>query len=320
MADNYNSLYTGPEIDASVGKVLTTQDAWDGAVAAQLPAGGDEGQILIKTGAADYATGWKTPVFVRPNLLDNWYWVYGKTIDNNNPYSSFGTFPINQRGRVEYDPVTNLSSTSLGSIDRWVNNGSNYLKATINDDSVTLANPSGYNRLFIQMAPQGRWPAGEYTASILVSESTGSISFGPRYLSTGGKSYTMSITGMTGLIEHTVTVEDPAEGGTDERPDRFVIILGVRASITVKAVKLEIGDTQTLAHQEDGEWVLNEIPNYAEELLKCQRYLQAFSAQALRPTYGIDFRPVMATAQPTPINNWTIGSTDYYLASSEPTP
>ena len=44
------------------------------------------------------------------------------------------------------------------------------------------------------------------------------------------------------------------------------------------AVKLEIGPQQTLAHQEDGVWVLNEIPDYGEELTKCMRYLQVLAA------------------------------------------
>lgn len=44
------------------------------------------------------------------------------------------------------------------------------------------------------------------------------------------------------------------------------------------AVKLELGSQQTLAHQEDGVWVLNEIPDYGEELTKCMRYLQVLAA------------------------------------------
>lgn len=43
------------------------------------------------------------------------------------------------------------------------------------------------------------------------------------------------------------------------------------------AVKLEMGSQQTLAHQEDGVWVLDEIPDYGEELTKCMRYLQIIS-------------------------------------------
>ena len=40
--------------------------------------------------------------------------------------------------------------------------------------------------------------------------------------------------------------------------------------MTPIAAKLELGSQQTLAHQdEDGNWVLNEIPNYNEQLLRC---------------------------------------------------
>ena len=42
---------------------------------------------------------------------------------------------------------------------------------------------------------------------------------------------------------------------------------------TFVAAKLELGSQQTLAHQDaDGNWVLNEIPNYGEQLARCQRY------------------------------------------------
>jgi hypothetical protein len=42
--------------------------------------------------------------------------------------------------------------------------------------------------------------------------------------------------------------------------------------IQIYAVKLEFGPEQTLAHQENGAWVLNEIPDYGQELAKCQRF------------------------------------------------
>lgn len=44
------------------------------------------------------------------------------------------------------------------------------------------------------------------------------------------------------------------------------------------AVKLELGSQQTLAHQDSsGAWVLNEIPDYGDELTKCMRYLQVIT-------------------------------------------
>ena len=42
---------------------------------------------------------------------------------------------------------------------------------------------------------------------------------------------------------------------------------------TFVAAKLELGSQQTLAHQdENGNWQLNEIPDYGEQLRRCQRY------------------------------------------------
>lgn len=50
---------------------------------------------------------------------------------------------------------------------------------------------------------------------------------------------------------------------------------------TIRAVKLELGTQQTLAHQENGVWVLNEIPDYVEQLRKCQRYLYVQSGSMM---------------------------------------
>lgn len=63
-------------------------------------------------------------------------------------------------------------------------------------------------------------------------------------------------------------------------------------SPVILAVGLELGSQQTLAHQDaNGAWVLNGIPDYAEQLLKCQRYLrptgtQFITSQASGNMYG----------------------------------
>lgn len=44
------------------------------------------------------------------------------------------------------------------------------------------------------------------------------------------------------------------------------------STLHLVAVGLELGPQQTLAHQENGVWVLNEIPDYWEQLRKCQVY------------------------------------------------
>lgn len=83
-----------------------------------------------------------------------------------------------------------------------------------------------------------------------------------------------------------------------------------------KAVKLELGSTQTLAHQDaNGNWVLNDPPpDKALELAKCQRYYQVFDTEALRPTRAEDFRPPMRV---TPaLGTISIGGTTYYTADA----
>lgn len=45
------------------------------------------------------------------------------------------------------------------------------------------------------------------------------------------------------------------------------------SDLHILAAKLELGTQQTLAHQDDnGNWALNEIPDYGEQLARCQRY------------------------------------------------
>lgn len=67
-----------------------------------------------------------------------------------------------------------------------------------------------------------------------------------------------------GITVHTFTVPDDASVGC-------VRIWGrASGSGVIRAIKLELGSVQTLAHQDaSGEWVLNEIPDKNEELLKC---------------------------------------------------
>lgn len=58
---------------------------------------------------------------------------------------------------------------------------------------------------------------------------------------------------------------------------------------TIVAVKLEIGDTQTLAHEENGVWVVKEIPDFDEELSKCQKYLRVASWDTSAWTTGYGY-------------------------------
>lgn len=49
----------------------------------------------------------------------------------------------------------------------------------------------------------------------------------------------------------------------------FIWATTLMQAATIRAVKLELGPEQTLCHQENGAWVLNEIPDYEEEYYRC---------------------------------------------------
>ena len=88
------------------------------------------------------------------------------------------------------------------------------------------------------------------------------------------------------------------------------------AQILVHAAKLELGSQQTLAHQDaDGNWILNEIQDYGEQLSRCQRYFQLYSTADNRPSKAVDCRPTMHTdpSQGTII----IDGTTYYYNTAD---
>ena len=184
------------------------------------------------------------------NLLDNWY---------------FGN-PVNQRGKTTY------SGAGYG-IDRW--------KATTNITSVTV-DSGGYLTVVGGSDSAAVEETAEYpllegtvlTLSALMRCSTQGC--GVQFNFGGTYSSTVAVTG-TGdweLVKLTATV--PSGGAAPAVRFRNY---GVAGTFDVMAVKLELGSQQTLAHQgSSGAWVLNELPDYGEQLIKCMRYLQVLAA------------------------------------------
>lgn len=176
-----------------------------------------------------------------PNLLDNWY---------------FGN-PVNQRGQ------TSWVVTDTYTIDRWKIEG--YIVGedkgvTLNNNSVTIFDnitSEGYIGIF-EMLENNLARNTEITISVLTA---------------------------TGLCVFSTTV--PEADATVRAKDfqnftLYFYILSGHQSVTLRckagqsesfyAVKLELGTQQTLAHQENGVWVLNEIPKFGDQLAECLRY------------------------------------------------
>lgn len=208
---------------------------------------------------------------VRQNLLDNWYFVGGGS------QNGYGTFPVNQRGQSSY------SGGSEYCVDRWVrrnDNGTVTGTATISNDGLCLSLASGKSNGLNQTIEHAALLNKTVTISALFSGvSTGSLlklelaaANESRYNSSeiGG----VSVDG-NGLFSATFNMPSSIENYSMVN---FGLYCGIDNQFdgTLIAAKLEIGATQTLAHQENGVWVLNEIPNYTNELAKCQRYYIRF--------------------------------------------
>ena len=175
-----------------------------------------------------------------PNLLDNWY---------------FGN-PVNQRGQTEY------TEASKYVIDRWWLQLDTSL--SIVDGGVKISGKWDIEQFF-----ENTLPNATYTLSMLYKDKTGTDDL--RFIvgnRSDGDIKGVNTKNASGLLSFTVTSDIINK-----------IIIGFSGStdnsVTLLAAKLELGDTQTLAHKENGVWVLNEIPDFGEQLARCQRY--AFS-------------------------------------------
>lgn len=256
-------------------------------------------------------TKYKVPL-IRPNLLDNAYFVGGGSQQGG------GQFPINQKGQTSY-------TGSIKSIDRWVSSSSSYVGCELLSTGVkqnitgTISNnPRG----IYQLVENSSSLVGKtVTVSALVVDYSCTVTqvFGIRYGGSGGAYIGADDVSFNsaGLITKTGVVR----ANTEQMVIRMAPGNGTLSGdyLTIAAMKLEIGDTQTLAHNEGTEenpvWVLNEIPNYTEELWKCQRYYQLFASSTYRPTYGEDYRPPMRLHSPTK-GTISIGGTTYYYADA----
>lgn len=220
----------------------------DDVVAAMLSALPGGAGLPVSQGGTGANTPQKALVNLgaRPNrnLLDNAYFVGGGTA---------GNFPINQLGQTSYTSQQNTPTC----ISRW--------------------------RL-------------EWNASVTLQEDhiscTGMYQNLPHLASDQivGKEVTISVLRTDGFRTETVTV---AEGANTPSTIGISIVYNfggydgysvrVRAG-NFKAIKLELGDKQTLAYEDGaGAWELLEVPDYAEVNARCQQYLLVETAENEKP-------------------------------------
>lgn len=272
----YTHQYSGEEIDNAVSRALP-----DGAI--------------------DQSVG----TFVRPNLLDNWY--FGNPVDQRKGYIQIGgtmmykdaactdqfgpsadttpvvvyaTYarPIDHGVELAlYIPLNNIVRGYAGAgyaVDRW------YFDTDSGSCSLTLTS--------------------EGLKFIATASATGIASLkqdiDPTMLSAlAGKTVTLSLLGKTDITQQVLFYVNSkvaavnffqAVNGVCMTTLTYTfpeVLTGAAIFVygrsysgagegTIIAAKLELGPTQTLAHQENGVWVMNEVPDYGEQLRRCLRH------------------------------------------------
>ena len=240
------------------------QDAIDSDLMALGLTGASVGDLVrVKTVDANgKPTSWqKAPlcdITTNPNLLDNWYFVGGGSQQGD------GVLPINQRGLTSY-------STNGYCIDRW-----NLLRGSVEllESGLRFTSPSDNSFRIDNRIPYGTIKnilGKTCTFSALVNDS---LCVFTTIVTESELTKRFTVDGMT----YTVNLNFVTAWGNVYRPLQMFVNTG--QTVVVKAAKLELGSEQTLAHQENGQWVLNEIPDYGQELAKCQRYLIAFKTSS----------------------------------------
>lgn len=192
-----------------------------------------------------------------PNLLDNWYFAGGGSQQGG------GQFPINQKGQTELTLTNNQSYF----IDRWlIVRGI----ASLTENGISLkwsgqSNPNNSATLYTILTQ--RVERGSLENLI-------------------GQRVTLSAIINDNLYSNTIIMPNTDAITTLVAPNiRFgyecranylafsILYYSPNIPIVIKAMKAELGPVQTLAYKEGNEWVLNDpLPNYQQELAKCQRY------------------------------------------------
>lgn len=206
-------------------------------------------------GIADYIEGEIEALpYTNPNLLDN-------------PW-----FTVNQRG------ATSATTIWTYFVDRW-RTGNNAYNLVINNDK-TITFKAGGNTEINQGIEYDRFNLGKvYTLSVMLSDGT--------------------IRSVSGVIEQksqwtrlfAVKLSDTDDIWAAIDADQNYVAASIYANtdltvdLTIKAVKLELGSVSTLAQ--------DTAPNYAQELLKCQRYFYRVHDLKFLAVCSRDARPCM---------------------------
>lgn len=215
-------------------------------------------------------------------------------------------FTVNQRG------FTSASASQKAyTVDRWFltfsSSATESISCVKNDNGVVITNnDTAATQFFCQeFDSYGIAQINNRTVTISVMTADGNIYTGTTYFVAGTS------------VPAAVTVGNVAEirlYSPNVNRLQFVFDIFANSTVSIKAVKLELGSISTLA--------MDTAPNYAEELLKCQRYFVRYNSDGAfstlcwgvvtnsTKTYGEIYLPTFMRSKPTISFSGTL--TNYY--------
>lgn len=254
MPDTYTSQFSGEEIDSVLRAAQIISGASTPAeLREKLEIRGDTIPVSAEDSTLISEALTKIPTTsgggVNPNLLDNWY---------------FGR-PVNQRGQTEY------TAGGAYTLDRWWAQYDTTL--SIVDGGIKIGGKWDVQQYF-----ETTLPNATYTLSLLYKDRTGSdplrLLIGNRTDGDLAQTESKDASGILSVTFSTAKSNKVNFGFTGSTDN----------SATIIAIKLELGSTQTLAHQDSsGNWILNEISDFGEQLARCQRYYRRWTGADNKP-------------------------------------
>lgn len=236
------------------------------------------------------------------SIADYYRYMSGKQILINADFEK----PVNQRSQTTYPAAGNAYI-----IDCW--NAQN-AAVRLDSDGIVFEGGNGFNQ---SVEFPEKFLGKTITLSALVTENSAEGNFGPNtavnaFNHSQWPAGYMSFDKNTAPGLWTITGKLPDSMPSGHTHLNFGMWFLKNERLKIRAMKLEFGDHQTLAHREGNKWVLNDPPpDYALELLKCQRYfwrykfigewsktafVQAFTATRLE---GQFIAPVQMRTMPT---------------------
>ena len=246
--------------------------------------------------------------FTRPNLLDNWY--FGRPVDQRGGMLQLAGTMLYSDAACTQAMFPSTKTTSIIKVSDIAahpsDNSTVYVKLA---DCVRGYTGNGYTVDRWKLLGSAHFVTIE-AGSIILRKPVNTADFvyaqyfeGATLEFLRGKTVTISAMDSSGNV-YSKTLLIPASGvfdsdnlyigdnwwmdlialSSEDFCIRFISTTKTGTARGIQAAKLELGSTQTLAHQENGVWVMNEVPEYGEQLRRCQEYAVKLHGKYWIPT------------------------------------